>query len=28
VITKLTSVQYEYLSLEKGKQIKDDDYRY
>ena len=28
VVTKLTSVQYEYLSLEKGKQIKDDDYRY
>ena len=28
VITKLTSAQYEYLSLEKGKQIKDDDYRY
>ena len=28
VVTKLTSAQYEYLSLEDGKQIKDDDYRY
>ena len=28
VVTKLTSAQYEYLSLEEGKQIKDDDYRY
>ena len=28
VITKLTSEQYEYLSLKEGKQIKNDDYRY
>ncbi len=28
VITKLTSEQYKYLSLEEGNQIKDDDYRY
>ncbi len=28
VITKLTSAQFKYLSLEEGKPIKDDDYRY